>query len=87
MTSEGLVADDRREIRWMNQTFYYETPFDLDEIVSVEAIDGQIGYCDCCDEKTILTQRITNFAEDEYLACKDCGRKVQRVVSEMNSFK
>jgi len=87
MTSDSLVADRRGEIRWMNQTFYYEAPFDLDEIVSITAIDGQTGYCDCCNERVVLTWRIMTFAEDEYIACEDCGRKVQRVVSEINSFK
>jgi len=66
---------------------YYEAPFDFEEIVSVTVIEGEIGYCDCCDEKAILRQRITTFAEKKYVACGNCGQKVQRVLVEMNSFK
>lgn len=62
---------------------YYEAPFDFKEIVSVTAIDGKIGYCDCCDERVMLTMRITTFAEDGYLAREDCGH----ILSEMNSFR
>ena len=62
----------------MNQVFYHEGPFDVDEIVSVTAIDGEVGYCDCCDKVGILTRCIVTFDEDRYLACENCGRKVQR---------
>ena len=88
MTSDTEVSGNRKgQIQWMNQTFYHEAPFDLDEIVSVTPVDGEAGYCDCCDEMAILTQCIVTFDEDRYRACEDCGQKIQRVISEMSSFK
>lgn len=47
--------------------------------------DLEIGYCDCCDKKAIITWHIETFNGGGLKACEDCGRKVLYVLRERST--